>query len=242
MILRDKNSIYEALLAGRVKSLVINSVVAGDSRIRELAELAKNNKVPVHAEAQNKGKRGRGFKPSPLEALCLPFEYTGLDDLKEKTAEKGKRAIVVALDHIQDPRNLGAIIRTVAAAGGAGVIIEKKRCCEITETVYETSCGGAQRVPIVRVSNLRQSLMEMKKWGFWIAGADEKAKKTCFEADFSAPLVLVLGGEGEGLSRIIREECDFITRIPTSPEFPSLNISVAASALIFEAVRQKSSL
>ena len=109
----------------------------------------------------------------------------------------------------------------------------------MTDAVYETSCGGADRVPVVRVSNLRQILQTFKKWDCWIVGADEQAEKDCFKEDLSYASVLVLGSEGTGLSRLVKEECDFLVRVPTSENFPSLNVSVAAGILIFEVLRQK---
>jgi len=242
MRLTDKNSIIEALKSGRkVFSIGVSRRLTSDKRVGEMIELAGRMGVPVTELPDVNYDKRRGERPSLIEARCEDYSYASLDDIREKVTAAKDGALVVALDHVQDPRNFGAILRTAAAAGALGVIIEKKRCCDVTETVYETSCGGADRVPVVMVSNLRNALVEMKKWGCWIAGADERAEKDCYGEDLTSVSVLVLGSEGEGLSRLIREECDYIVRVPTAPDFASLNVSVAAGILIFEAVRQKRS-
>lgn len=241
MRITDKNAVVEAIKAGRVKSISVDA--RGDRRLEEIAELAAACGVPVHKTVgkESSRKRGGGQKHSPVEAWCDPFEYVPFEHLRGIVEEAGDSTLVLALDHIQDPRNLGAVLRSAAAAGAHGVLIETRRCCDVTEVAYETSCGGADKTAVVKVVNLRQSLVEMKKWGCWIAGADERAGQDCYSADFTRPLVIALGSEGDGLSRIVREECDFLIRIPTAPEFPSLNISVAAAVLTFEARRQKTS-
>lgn len=241
MKITDKNAIYEAMKAGRVISLNFES--RGDSRVDELVEMAEQRGIKLYkSTGKDAGKKRGGFaggKHSPLEAWCEPFKYLDLQQIRESVEKAGDSAMIVALDHVQDPRNLGAVLRSAAAAGVHGVIIESRRCCDVTEVAYETSCGGAEKVKVVRVVNLRQALVEMKKWGMWIAGADERASQDCYTTDLKRPIVLVMGNEGDGISRIVREECDYLMKIPTSPDFPSLNISVASAILIFEAVRQK---
>ena len=240
MRLTDKNSISEALKAGRkVYSIGISPAAASDQRIGEIVKLAGRLGVPTRELPNVNTERRRGERLPAVEARCADYEYADLERVRESAASAGKKALIVALDHVQDPHNLGAIIRTAAAAKAGGVIIEKKRSCDVTDAVYEISRGGADRVPVIMVSNLRSALRELKKWGCWIAGADERAEKDCFNEDLAGVSVLVLGAEGGGLSRLIREECDFLVRVPASCEFPSLNVSVAAGILIFEALRQK---
>ncbi len=239
MKLRDKNAIIEALKAGRkIHSIAFAPGIRGDERVNQIINEASKKKIRMMELAP--ARPGKGEKYFPIEAVCEDFTYKSLDDIRSSVEDAGKKALVIALDHLQDPRNLGAVLRTAAAARAQGVIIEKKRSCEVTDVVYETSSGGADRVPVVMVSNLRQALSTMKSWGLWIAGADEHAEEDCFSKDMSLASVLVFGSEGEGLHRLIREECDFIVRIPTSSTFSSLNISVAAGIMIFETVRQKS--
>jgi 23S rRNA (guanosine2251-2'-O)-methyltransferase len=239
MRLTDKNSIYEALKAGRKIYSIGANTNSSDKRIEEIVDLAKELGVPLRELPRVNQDRRRGERLPVIEARCADYEYTDLGGIRESVAAAKKKALIVALDHVQDPHNLGAILRTAAAAKANAIIIESKRSCDVTDTVYEISRGGADRVPVIIVSNLRSTLVELKKWGCWVAGADERAEKDCFSEDLAGISVLVLGAEGDGLSRLIREECDFLVRIPTNPEFPSLNVSVAAGILIFEAVRQK---
>ncbi len=241
MKLTDKNSIIEALKSGRkVFTIAVNPRVADDRRVKEMVSLARQNGVPVKELPNVIPDKKRWERPPTIEANCADYEYASLDDIRDSVRSAGKKALIIALDHVQDPHNLGAILRTAAAAGANAVIIENRRCCDVTETVYEISRGGADRVPVVMVSNLRNALVELKKWDCWIAGADERAEKDCFKEDLGDVSVIVLGSEGEGLSRLIREECDYMVKAPTRREFPSLNVSVAAGILIFEMMRRKS--
>ncbi|MFA6448846.1 MAG: 23S rRNA (guanosine(2251)-2'-O)-methyltransferase RlmB [bacterium] len=240
MKLTDKNSIYEAMKAGRkIFALGVLARATADKKVAEIVRLAEELGIPMRELPNVNPDRRSGERLPVIEARCADYEYVYLDDIRESVMAAGKKALIVALDHVQDPHNLGAMLRTAAAAKANGVIIEKKRCCDVTDSVYEISRGGADNVPIVMVSNLRNALQELKKWGLWVAGADERAEKDCFSEDLAGAHVLALGSEGDGLSRLIREECDFLVRVPTAEAFPSLNVSVAAGVLIFEALRQK---
>jgi 23S rRNA (guanosine2251-2'-O)-methyltransferase len=184
--------------------------------------------------------RGRERGETPVSAECADFEYTPIEDIIENALSHGAGAHVVALDHVQDPHNLGAILRTAAAAGVQGVIIQKQRCCPVTAAVYEVSSGGAQHVPVARVPNLPRALEQLKQAGFWTAGADAEGGRPLWEAGLNVPLAWVLGAEGRGLQRLVRERCDFLVRIPAHERFATLNVSVAAAVLMFEARRVKS--
>ena len=243
MILKDKNAIYEALKAGRRVDVVRFMLPPDrDQRLSEIAEEARRRKVKVMVNARFKEASGKGGPITNVEAEVEEFKYVELKQLLDGAKAAGKAAQVVALDHIQDPRNLGAVLRSAAAAGAAGVIIQQKRCCPVTAVVYETSCGGAEHVPVAMVTNLANTLRIFKDEGFWVFGADERAEKNVAEEDLKIPLVWVLGTEGRGLHRLVRENCDFLVKIPTSRDFTSLNVSVAAGILLFEGVRQKSAL
>jgi len=238
LILRDKNAILEALRTGReIYYIGVSRGIKDDKKISEILAIAEKKNISIKELTRTNNNASR--KTISIEAKCGDFKYSSFDNLKEVIERKGSEALLVAIDHVQDPRNLGAILRTAAAAGVDAVIIEKRRCCEVTDIAYETSCGGADRIPVVKVSNLRQTLRVFKEWGCWIAGTDERAEDSCYNVDLSGLNVLVLGSEGEGLSRIVSEECDFIVRIPTAPNFPSLNVSVAAGIMMFEFVRAK---
>lgn len=240
MILKDKNSILEALKHGRNITIVrFYSSTERDDRLAEIADEARARKIRISVDAHFKDSRGRNRADTVVEAECEEFTYTDFSEMLAGARKRGKAAQIVALDHIQDPHNLGAVIRSAAAAGADGVIIQHNRCCPVTAAVYETSCGGAEHVKVAQVTNLSNALRDLKENGFWAAGADERADKSVYETDLNVPLVWVLGTEGTGMHRLVREHCDFLVKIPTAKSFTSLNVSVATGVLLFEAVRQK---
>ena len=163
------------------------------------------------------------------------FEYADIDDLKKDDA------LVVILDHIEDPHNFGAIIRTCEAAGVTGIIIPKNRCVEVNATVIRTSVGASKYVPIVEVTNLTNTINELKKDGFWVVGTDMDGTNYT-EIDYKGKTCLIIGNEGNGMSRIVRENCDFIATIPMNGKINSLNASVAAGIVIYEAVKVRNEL
>jgi 23S rRNA (guanosine2251-2'-O)-methyltransferase len=243
MLLKDKNAILEAMRSGRrFRSLTLYVEPERDARLAEIVELGRSR--GVHAVFVNPARQARGAQrpESALLAECDDFEYQPLEKIIDAALALGASAQVVALDHVQDPHNLGAILRTAAAVGAAGVLLQNRRCCPVTAAAYETSSGGAEHVRVAMVPNLVGALDAFKKNGFWAAGADERAGATLYKADLNVPLVWVLGAEGAGLHRLVRESCDFLVRIPTSENFPSLNVSVATGVLLFEALRQKTQL
>ncbi|MDB6137411.1 MAG: alpha/beta knot methyltransferase [Verrucomicrobiaceae bacterium] len=147
--------------------------------------------------------------------------------------------IVLILDCIQDPHNLGACLRTADAAGVAAVILPKDKSAPISEAVRRVSCGGADSVPIVRVTNLARTMEKLKKLGIWLVGTADEGKKSVYEQDLKGPIGIVMGGEGEGMRRLTQENCDFLVRIPMHGKVPCLNVSVATGVCLFEAVRQR---
>lgn len=238
MLLKDKNAILEALRAGRAFNYVtVSASAARDERIDEIVSAAKT--AGVRVITGNAKNRGRERGEPPVSAECADFEYTSVESIINNALPHGAAAHVVALDHVQDPHNLGAILRTAAAAGVHGVIIQKQRCCPVTAAAYEVSSGGAEHVPVARAANLPQTLEQLKQAGFWAAGADAEGGRSLWEADLNTPLVWVLGAEGRGLQRLVRERCDFLVRIPAHERFSTLNVSVAAAVLMFEARRIK---
>ncbi len=148
-------------------------------------------------------------------------------------------SLFLTLDQVQDPHNLGACLRTCDAVGVSGVIVPKDQTCGLTPVVCKVACGAAEWVPVYRVTNLVRTLNRLKEAGFWIVGAASDGEKIVFEADLTGPLALVLGGEGKGLRRLTREACDFLVRIPLRGKVESLNLSVAAGVVLYEAFRQR---
>lgn len=162
------------------------------------------------------------------------FRYSDLDDII-----KDNDSILVLLDHLEDPHNLGAIIRTSEAAGVDGIIIPKDRSVSVNATVMKTSAGSVNNIPISMVTNLKQTIDKLKKSGYWVIGTDMTDSVDYRELDYRGKVVLVIGNEGSGISKLIRQECDFIARIPMYGKVNSLNASVAAAIMIYEAVRQQ---
>jgi 23S rRNA (guanosine2251-2'-O)-methyltransferase len=161
-------------------------------------------------------------------------------ELEDLLAAKTPQGLLVLLDGIEDPHNLGAIVRTALAAGAHGVVIPERRAVGLTDTVERASAGALAHLPVARVKNLVRAMEEMKEAGYWLIGLDERAEKKYTEADFSGQVGIVLGSEGEGLHELTRKRCDFLVSIPTSGPVRALNVSVAAGVVLFEVVRQRS--
>ena len=165
--------------------------------------------------------------------------YAELEDLLKFAAERGEQPLLLLLDELEDPHNLGALMRTADAMGVHGILMPKRRSVPLNATVAKTSAGAVEYVPVVRIGNIAQTLKALKEKGFWVAGADMEGKETCYEANLTGPLVLVVGSEGKGMSRLTKESCDFLVRIPMAGKINSLNASVAGSILMYEAMKQR---
>ena len=171
-------------------------------------------------------------------ALCPAVPYGTVPEILQIAEDRGEPPLIIVLDGVTDPHNLGAIIRTAEAGGAHGIIIPKRRAVGLTGTVAKTSAGAITHLTVARVANISRTLDELKKAGLWIICADEGAK-SIYETDFSGPVALVLGAEGEGVSRLVREQSDFVAGIPMLGKISSLNVSVAAGVLIYEVVRKR---
>jgi len=181
-------------------------------------------------------------------ALCPAVPYAQISDILDIARERGEPPFVIVLDGVTDPHNLGAVLRTADAGGAHGVIIPKRRAVGLTATVAKTSAGAIAHVPVARVSNITRALEELKQAGLWVTCADAEADgaqnagksvQSLYDADLSGPIALVLGAEGEGVSRLVREQADFVVSIPMLGRIQSLNVSVAAGVLIYEVVRKR---
>jgi 23S rRNA (guanosine2251-2'-O)-methyltransferase len=175
-----------------------------------------------------------------LVLRVAPFDYTDLDDFLAARAGEDAPLFLLMLDAIQDPQNLGALIRSAACAGAQGVIIPKDRACGVTPVVEKASAGAVETVPVIQVTNLVQALERLKQAGCWAFGLDGGADKSIYQADLRGGLVLVVGGEGEGLRPLVRKQCDVLLAIPQYGGVSSLNASVAGGIVLFEAARQRS--
>jgi 23S rRNA (guanosine2251-2'-O)-methyltransferase len=172
-------------------------------------------------------------------ALAAARTYATLDDILGIPAKRGEAPLYLVLDGVEDPRNLGAILRTAETAGVHGVIIPERRAAGLTESVAKSAAGALEYVPVVKVVNIVNTLEELKKAGVWVIGAEAGTDTVYWSADFVRPAALVLGGEDRGVRRLVREKCDYLVSLPMKGQIPSLNVSVAAGILLYEVIRQR---
>ncbi len=231
------HAVEEALAAGRALDRIVIARGRHGERVEAVVQLARSKSVPVRFEDRLQIDRLAGTRDHQgIAALAAAKPALELEDL---LAAKTPQGLLVLLDGIEDPHNLGAIVRTALAAGANGVVIPERRAAGLTDTVERVSAGALAHLPVARVKNLVRAMEEMKEAGYWLIGLDERAEKKYTEADFSGQVGIVLGGEGEGLHELTRKRCDFLVSIPTSGPVRSLNVSVAAGVVLFEVVRQR---
>jgi 23S rRNA (guanosine2251-2'-O)-methyltransferase len=234
------HAVEEALTAGRPLDRIVIARGRHGDRVETIVRLAKSHGVPVRFEDRQQMDRLAGTREHQgVAALAAAKPAVGLEDLlRAKTAQ----GLLVLLDGIEDPHNLGAIVRTSLAAGAQGVVIPERRAAGLSDTVERASAGALAHLPIARVKNLVRAMEEMKEAGYWLVGLDERAEKSYTEVDLKGPVGIVLGREGEGLHELTRKRCDFLVSLPTSGPVRSLNVSVAAGVMLFEVVRQRRAL
>ncbi len=234
------HAVEEALTAGRPLDRIVIARGRHGDRVETIVRLAKSHGVPVRFEDRQQMDRLAGTREHQgVAALAAAKPVVGLEDLlRAKTAQ----GLLVLLDGIEDPHNLGAIVRTSLAAGAQGVVIPERRAAGLSDTVERASAGALAHLPVARVKNLVRAMEEMKEAGYWLVGLDERAEKSYTEVDLKGPVGIVLGREGEGLHELTRKRCDFLVSLPTSGPVRSLNVSVAAGVMLFEAVRQRRAL
>jgi 23S rRNA (guanosine2251-2'-O)-methyltransferase len=233
------HAVEEALAAGRALDRIVIARGRHGERVETVVRLAKSRGVPVRFEDRLQVDRLAGTREHQgIAALVAAMPAVELEDLLRA---KNERGLLVLLDGIEDPHNLGAIVRTALAAGAQGVVIPERRAAGLSDTVERASAGALAHLPVARVTNLVRAMEEMKEAGYWLVGLDERAEKSFTEVDLKGPVGIVLGSEGEGLHELTRKRCDFVVSLPTTGPVRSLNVSVAAGVMLFEVVRQRSS-
>jgi 23S rRNA (guanosine2251-2'-O)-methyltransferase len=226
--------------AERVRELVIEQGQR-NARVLELAERAKALKITVnHRPREQLDKLAGEARHQGVAALYEAPPMAHENDLAALMERDGSNTLVLVLDGVTDPHNLGACLRSAAAAKVTAVIVPKDRAVGLTPVVRRASAGGADRVPLIAVTNLARTLRELKDAGVWITGLAGDTDTSIYGVDFKGPVALVLGGEGEGIRRLTRELCDFVAKIPMPGTMESLNVSVATGVVLFEALRQRS--
>ncbi|MBD5138514.1 MAG: 23S rRNA (guanosine(2251)-2'-O)-methyltransferase RlmB [Ruminococcus sp.] len=236
-IIAGRNPVIEALKAG--KSLNAVYICGEGGSLGLICRMAAERGIVVKKTTEAKlSEMTGGASHQGVAASGACAEYVTVEDILAVSAEKGTKPFIIICDEIEDPHNLGAIIRTAEAAGADGIIIPKRRSASLNVTVYKTSAGAASRVPVARVTNIPAALDMLKENGVWIYGTDASGEDYT-KADFRGSVGLVIGSEGYGMGRLVREKCDFPVSLPMMGEITSLNASVAAGIFMYEAVRQR---
>ncbi|NLY30491.1 MAG: 23S rRNA (guanosine(2251)-2'-O)-methyltransferase RlmB [Firmicutes bacterium] len=237
--IEGRNPVREALRAGvRLDRLVL---AKGSGRsLQDIVDLAAAAGIPIEwKDREWLDRRSRTRAHQGVMGWREPVEYAELPDLLDKARKSSRPPFFVILDGIQDPHNLGSVLRTAEAVGAHGIVIPKRRAVGLTATVAKVSAGAVEYVPIARVTNLARAIDDIKEAGLWVVGADMDGNMVHFEANLTGPLALVIGGEGKGLARLTKEKCDQTVRLPMYGSINSLNAAVAAAVMMYEVVRQR---
>jgi 23S rRNA (guanosine2251-2'-O)-methyltransferase len=242
-ILAGRNPVIEALKAGTViEKIVILAGVKGNA-IEKIRTLAKRERVPfVEVGKQKFRELVNDTTTQGVVAVVGTKAYVEVDEILEVAAERKEPPVVLILDEIEDPHNLGALIRTAECAGVHGVIIPKHHAAGVNATVAKTSAGASEHMPVAKVVNVAATIGELKEKGIWVIGTDPGGDKLYTEADYTGPVALVIGNEGKGIRQLVKEKCDFLVRIPHFGRIDSLNASVAGALVMYEAARKRKKL
>ena len=237
--LEGRNAVLEVLKSGRDIEKIIVQKGNVEGTIRRIVGIAKEKGVVVQEVVKQKlDEMSQTKNHQGVIAIVSEHEYADVEDIINSAESKGEKPLIIILDNITDPHNLGAIIRTAECAGAHGVIIPKRRSVGLTAVVGKTSAGAIEYMPVARVTNIARTIDDLKSRGIWVAFAD-MGGDDYFDASLDGALALVIGSEGEGVSRLVKEKCDFTVSIPMYGKISSLNASVAAALLMYEAVRQR---
>ena len=236
-----RNPVIECLQSGSQVERLCIAEGNRHARIRQIVAMAERVGIPIKYCTRRELDRLEPSLPHQgVVAVVRPAPYySDLSSMLSNIQHSGDNALLVMLDGVQDPMNFGAILRTAEAANTDAVIIPKDRAVGITAAVHKASAGASAHIPIVRVTNLARTVDTLKEAGIWVAGAAEDASCRYTDADFSVPLCLVLGGEGTGIRRLVKQQCDYLVHLPMLGKIASLNVSVAAGILLYEVVRQR---
>lgn len=240
LTIEGRNAVTEAFRAGKTIDRLFILDGCQDGPIKTIIrEAKKGDTIITFVKKERLDQMSESGKHQGVIAYAAAYDYAEVDDILNAAKEKGEAPFVIILDGIEDPHNLGAMIRTANQAGAHGIIIPKRRAVGLTGTVAKVSAGAINYVPVAKVTNLVATIEELKEKGLWFVCADMDGE-VMYRQNLTGPIGLVIGGEGEGVSRLVKEKCDFITKIPMQGDIDSLNASVAMGILSFEIVRQRS--
>ena len=238
--LEGRNALTEALRAGRTIDKVFIADGDTDRALQRLAAEAKEaGAVIVPVDRRKLDQMSFTRSHQGVIALAAAHDYFTVDDILEEAASRGENALIVICDELSDPHNLGAIVRSAECAGAHGVIIPKRRSVGLTATVAKASAGAVEYMKVARVTNINSTISELKEKGVWVFGTAAEGSVPMYKADLTGPAAIVIGNEGDGMSPLVRKNCDMLVHIPMKGRISSLNASAAASILLYEAVRQR---
>lgn len=239
MIIEGRNAVMEAFRSGKTIDKLYVLDGCQDGPVRSIVrEARKHDTIISFVEKERLDQLSQTRKHQGVLAMAAAYEYAEVDDMLALAKERGEDPFLILLDNIEDPHNLGAIIRTANLAGAHGVIIPKRRAVGLTATVAKTSAGALNYTPVAKVTNLVKTMEELKEKGIWFVCADMGGTEM-YDLNLRGPIGLVIGNEGEGVGRLVKENCDFVASIPMKGDIDSLNASVAAGVLAYEIVRQR---
>lgn len=237
--IEGRNAVLEAFRSGKTIDKLFVLDGCKDGPVQTILREAKKHDTIVNFVAKERlDQLSETKKHQGVIAMAAAYEYATVEDILQNAKDKGEAPFIILLDNIEDPHNLGAIIRTANLAGAHGVIIPKRRAVGLTGTVAKTSAGAINYTPVAKVTNLTNTIKELKEEGLWFVCAD-MGGTTMYELDLKGPIGLVIGSEGEGVSKLVKENCDFVASIPMKGDIDSLNASVAAGVLAYEILRQR---
>ena len=238
-LIAGRNAVSEALRSQRSINKILLQEGAHGGSLGEIIALAKQKGVPVETVKTEKlDKLAKGLRHQGVAALAAPIVFRTLDDVFASAAEKNEEPFILLLDELQDPQNVGALIRSADAAGVHGVLMPRRRSCPLNAVVAKISAGAVEYVPVVQIGNIAQTIEELKQRGCWVVGAD-MVGVDFYAANMTGPIVLVIGAEGRGLGRLVKQKCDDVVSIPMNGGVNSLNASAAGAVLMYEVVRQR---
>lgn len=238
-ILIGRNPVIEALRAGRSVNKIYLSDQINHQTEREIRNYAKKVNAVVQKVPKSRLDKISKGKHQGIVAYVTPYQYSTIAEILERAEKKSELPFILILDELEDPHNLGAILRTADATGVHGIIIPKRRAVGLTETVAKASAGAIEHVPVARVTNIAKAIDELKDNNIWVVGTDERGSKDYRTLDGETAIALVIGNEGKGISRLVKDKCDWTIHLPMKGSIPSLNASVAAGILMYEIYRNR---
>lgn len=238
--IEGRNPVLEALRAGREINKLLVARGSREGSIREVIGLARQAGVIIQeVERSRLDTLAAGRNHQGVIAMAAAHGYVDIDEILQRAASLGQDPFVLVLDGIEDPQNLGSLLRTADAAGVHGILIPERRAAGLTETVGKVSAGAIEYVPVARITNVAMALEDLKKRGLWVVGADQSGRELYHQARLTGPLAVVIGSEGRGMGRVVASKCDFVVRLPMLGHVTSLNAAVAGAVLVYEIRRQR---